>query len=220
MIRDWNWGALRGQWQERFCCSSTYKCARKTTQDSLRDDPRKMETMEGKRTGTNAHMHVRMPTQEPKYTPAQEHVHKHTSAMTFHWTILLCLHVIKSKNNGSDMCCTDHNSIVAMWCKTLPADLGQLTLKKWWFPQSILSPWCKGILSVTGRPFTYDRAFASGSIISPPSSIIIIQCSGWIPSPESWMSCSMGASRPPTKVRSCIHKEQYQKSVYVTDIKL
>jgi hypothetical protein len=145
------------------------------------------------------------------HTPVQAHAHKRTSAMTFHWMILLCLHVIKSKNNGSDPWNMDSNSIVAMWCKVLPADLGQLTLKKWWFPQSILSPWCKGILSVTGRPFTYDRAFATGSIISPPSSITIMQCSGWIPSPESWMSCSIGASRPPTKVRSCTHKEQYQK---------
>ena len=155
----------------------------------------------------NPHTHTHTHT----HTPAQAHAHKRTSAMTFHWMILLCLHVIKSKNDGSDTCCTDSNSIVAMWCKVLPADLGQLTLKKWWFPQSILSPWCKGILSVTGRPFTYDRAFASGSIISPPSSIIIMQCSGWIPSPESWMSCSMGASRPPTKVRSCIHKRTIPK---------
>jgi hypothetical protein len=94
------------------------------------------------------------------------------------------------------------------WHNVLPADLGQLTLKKWWFPHIILSPWCRGILSVTGRPLTYDRAFERGSMNSPPSSIVITQCSGWIPSPESWISCSIGASRPPTKVRSWTRTKQ------------
>lgn len=201
------------------CPQYEYKCARKTTKASLWDGPHKMKTLEGECTSTYPHMHVLMPTQESTHTHAdtcaQTHICNDISLNNF--TVSSSDKVKKS--NGLDTCCTDSNNRVATWRKVLPADLGQLTLKKWWFPQSTLSPWCNGILSVTGRPLTYDRAFARGSINSPPSSITIMQCSGWIPSPDSWMSCSMGASRPPTKVRSCAHKERYQKSAYVTEMK-
>lgn len=206
----------------RFCSLRIHIKGRnvhgKITEASLWDDPHKMTTLKEKRASTNDYMHVHMPIQAHTHMCVHTHTHVH---LPWHYTELLyCVLIwLIQKNSGLVRCCTKSSNRVAKGCKVLPADLGQLTLKKWWFPQSILSPWCKGILSVTGRPLTYDRAFARGSMNSPPSSITITQCSGWIPSPESWMSCSRGASRPPTKVRSCTHKKQNQKSACVAEMK-
>lgn len=81
----------------------------------------------------------------------------------------------------------------------IPVALGQLTLKKWWFPHNILSAWPSLTRETTGVPLTKHRAAPRGSICRPPPSTRSRQCSGWIPRPDSWMSAELD---PPTSVRS------------------
>ena len=79
---------------------------------------------------------------------------------------------------------------------------GQFTRKKWLDPQRMRSPLQSLTVSVTSTPLTQVLAAASGVMKSSALEMERTQCSGWMPRPSSWMSCSLAAPARPTSVRS------------------
>ena len=102
----------------------------------------------------------------------------------------------------SDLICVQSQHPWSNKHYSLLAGLGQLSLKKWLLPNRKRSPCLTLCLVLTTDPLTQVLASSSGVRKISLFSASTTACCGWMPSPDSWMSCSLGASALPTKVCS------------------